>query len=104
MSRAPSGTILLDTGCFSPQADRTTALDVSVVTACEERAKITESRADTFERIVAARKDISSLTSFQILHKDLKVVRGLPIPGMPILLRVRQQQGQGDPTSPGGKV
>lgn len=81
------GTVLLDTACFSPQADRTTPLDLAVAEACEDKWSIEESRSATFDRIISARKDVSSLTSFQILHKDMKVVRGLPLPGMPLLVR-----------------
>ncbi|KAK3912253.1 Exopolyphosphatase PRUNE1 [Frankliniella fusca] len=80
------GTVLLDTGCFSVQADRTTPLDVAAVEACENVCS-TEDRTSTFDQIVGARKDISSLTSFQILHKDMKVVRGVPLPGMPLLVQ-----------------
>ncbi|XP_026279117.1 exopolyphosphatase PRUNE1 isoform X1 [Frankliniella occidentalis] len=79
------GTVLLDTACFSPQADRTTPVDVAAVEACESVSN-TEDRATTFDRIVCARKDVSSLSSFQILHKDMKVVRGVPLPGMPLLV------------------
>lgn len=81
-------TILLDTGCFSAQADRTTALDVAVVEACEKRGAGTkDSRSAAFEEIINARKDVSKLTAFQLLHKDMKVVRGLPLPGMPLLVQ-----------------
>ncbi|KAE8743364.1 hypothetical protein FOCC_FOCC011016 [Frankliniella occidentalis] len=51
-----------------------------------ERGSSLEDRATTFDRIVCARKDVSSLSSFQILHKDMKVVRGVPLPGMPLLV------------------
>ncbi|XP_034251535.1 exopolyphosphatase PRUNE1 isoform X2 [Thrips palmi] len=82
------GTVLLDTACFSAQADRTTPSDTAIVSACEERGTGHASdRSATFEDIIAARKDVSELTALQILHKDMKVVRGLPLPGMPLLVQ-----------------
>ncbi|XP_050677061.1 exopolyphosphatase PRUNE1, partial [Leptidea sinapis] len=41
-----------------------------------------------FERLIASRSDISSLTPDQILRKDLKIIGNIMVPAFPILVQV----------------
>lgn len=88
-------TIILDTVNFSDSAARATAKDVEICLALEEELNKFDSalpsRNELFESLVKARADISSLTSSQLLRKDLKILNSskdknvkIALPGFPL--------------------
>jgi hypothetical protein len=45
-------------------------------------------RRKLFGELLAARCDVSCLTPSQLLVKDMKIASGVPVPGLPILVKV----------------
>lgn len=83
------GPIILDTINFSPEADKARPLDHQVLARMEAILEIHDLayRQLLFDDLAAARSDVSSLDSYQILFKDMKTVGNNPIvavPGYPI--------------------
>lgn len=69
--------IVLDTINFSQEADKVRPLDISTADYVEKllcMENVIESRKVLFDELVAARADVSSLDSLQLLSKDLKIV------------------------------
>ncbi|XP_069670608.1 exopolyphosphatase PRUNE1-like isoform X2 [Periplaneta americana] len=81
------GPIVLDTACFSAAAERTTELDLQVVAQLEARGAGSQKREELFSELLAAQSDVSTLSPGQLLLKDMKVASGIPVPGLPILVR-----------------
>lgn len=84
-----SGPIILDTINFSPDADKARPLDSEVLAKMESILEVHDLsyRTKLFDELVAARCDVSSLDSYQILFKDMKVIgerMRFAIPGYPI--------------------
>lgn len=84
--------IILDTVNFSVEADRAKPSDVRVVEQIEHELSLNKAeRAIIFNRLVAARADVSTLDSQQILSKDLKIIMNdntkIAIPGFPLLVK-----------------
>lgn len=86
--------IVLDTVNFSKEADKAKPLDKMICDKLETVLNIDEAkRVLLFNELVAARADVSSLDSLQILSKDLKIIsnfngkRVIAIPGYPISVR-----------------
>lgn len=96
------GAIVLDTVNFSPEADKVRPLDIEVTEKLEELLSITDSGYKTrlFKALNEARSDISTLDSFQILSKDLKIISGLravvAIPGFPMSVQkyIRMEEAE----------
>lgn len=89
--------IILDTVNFSPSADKSRELDVSIANQIEDIIEFdVKSRKHLFNELIKARSDISSLTPLQLLSKDLKIILNpsksivIAIPGFPILVEVIQ--------------
>ncbi|XP_050330427.1 exopolyphosphatase PRUNE1 [Bactrocera neohumeralis] len=92
-------TIVLDTVNFSESANRATPKDIEICEKLEEllskppNSKPLTERTKLFDALVAARADISSLTSMQLLRKDLKILSNgddsvnIAIPGFPMLVQ-----------------
>ncbi|XP_036339408.1 exopolyphosphatase PRUNE1-like isoform X1 [Rhagoletis pomonella] len=92
-------TIVLDTVNFSESANRATTKDVEICMRLEEFLeelpvdKVGTKRTQLFDSLVAARADVSSLTSLQLLRKDLKILTtndaklNIAIPGFPLLVQ-----------------
>nr|XP_014094043.2 exopolyphosphatase PRUNE1 [Bactrocera oleae] len=92
-------TIVLDTVNFSASANRATPKDIEICAKLEEllsklsNGKPLSERTKLFDILVAARADISSLTSMQLLRKDLKILSNgngsvnIAIPGFPMLVQ-----------------
>lgn len=80
------GTIVLDTVNFNEDANRFKELDSKIAAQLENKFKITEKRSDFYAKLVKARSDVSALTPLQILHRDLKFVDNVGIPGVPMLV------------------
>lgn len=88
--------IVLDTVNFSPAADKAQRLDYSIAEQLQRLLDISESSSNQmFDDLVAARVNVSSLDSLQILSKDLKTIASnrnalkmVAIPGFPILVQV----------------
>lgn len=85
MAKLLYSTIILDTVNFNNDANRYKDLDFNVINKLEKLFKIEECRENIYNELIKARSDISGLTSVQILQKDMKIVNGLPIPGVPML-------------------
>lgn len=94
--RAP---IVLDTVNFSEAAGKTHPLDIEMNDDIERLLQLdTTSRLELFNELVAARNSVDTLSTLQILSKDLKIItyqsiekypRSIAIPGFPILAEVR---------------
>ena len=81
------GPILIDTGNFSKKVDRATATDIEIVETLEKIGHLNPDRTKLFNEIVNAKTDVSQLTPNDLLIKDLKVVVGVPIVGLPMLVK-----------------
>ncbi|XP_076764575.1 exopolyphosphatase PRUNE1-like isoform X1 [Xylocopa sonorina] len=81
------GPILIDTSNFSKEADRATPVDVEIVAALEKAGQLNLDRNKVFNEINKAKSDISELTADDLLIKDIKVTAGVPIIGLPILVK-----------------
>jgi exopolyphosphatase len=90
------GTIVLDTVNFSKEADKARPLDHEAAERIERIIGISETltfRTSLFNRLVAARADVSTLNALQMLSKDMKLLRNerngivVAIPGYPILVQ-----------------
>lgn len=69
------GPIVLDTINFSKEADKVRPLDIEMVEYIENILEIEKSnRKAIYDELVAARADVSSLNSLQLLSKDLKII------------------------------
>lgn len=71
------GSVVLDTINFSKEADKVRPLDIEIGEFIESILNIEDAskvRKETFDELVAARADVSSLDSLQILSKDLKII------------------------------
>ncbi|XP_067637166.1 exopolyphosphatase PRUNE1-like isoform X1 [Eurosta solidaginis] len=92
------GAIILDTVNFSEAANRTTPKDLQICANLEELlTQLTDQkellqRTELFDGLVAARANISNLSSLQLLRKDLKILTTtnasliIALPGFPILV------------------
>ncbi|XP_066996498.2 exopolyphosphatase PRUNE1 [Anabrus simplex] len=81
------GPILLDTACLSPNAGRTSQLDLDVISELDKHIGYAVKRDEIFQNLLDARSDISSLSPPQLLVKDMKIINGVPICGLPILVQ-----------------
>lgn len=74
---------------MSRKVRRATAADISVLNALEQLGGLTsETRTETFNKIMDAKTDISELTLEELMIKDLKVTNGIPLVGFPFLVEV----------------
>ncbi|KAF2894315.1 hypothetical protein ILUMI_11863, partial [Ignelater luminosus] len=78
--------IIFDTIAFSPEAGRVKELDILVSKKLSERFPLDHDVKSVFDELWSAHNDVSHLTPKQLLSKDLKIVEGLPIPGLPMLV------------------
>ncbi|XP_043524637.1 exopolyphosphatase PRUNE1 isoform X2 [Frieseomelitta varia] len=81
------GPILIDTCNFAKEANRATIVDVEVTNALEKAGSLSLDRDKVFNEIVEAKSDISRLTTDDLLIRDLKVTSGIPIVGLPMLVK-----------------
>lgn len=79
------GTIILDTVNFNKDAKRFQKLDIMMAEYLEKNYSLTHTRDNIYKQLTKARSDISLLTPAQILHRDMKIVKEIPIPGVPML-------------------
>lgn len=89
------GPIVLDTVNFLAAAGKTKQLDIEINQRIEELLNVSENdRSQLFKTLTTANADVSSLTPYQILSKDLKTVSNkdksvfVAIPGIPLLVEV----------------
>uniref|UniRef100_A0A182LRY8 DHHA2 domain-containing protein n=1 Tax=Anopheles culicifacies TaxID=139723 RepID=A0A182LRY8_9DIPT len=90
------GAIVLDTVNFSKQADKAKPLDYEIVEKIETYRNISEAnrlthREQLFQALVQARSDVSELSAYQLLQKDLKIIsqndRTVSVPGFPMAVQ-----------------
>ena len=76
--------MLIDTANLSPAANWATEVDRNAVEKLEAILKGCGSydRNETFEKLMAAKSDVSKLTAEQILRKDAKVVAINEVPSV----------------------
>lgn len=79
-------TIIYDTIALKSEHGKAKPLDIEIGTKLEQKFNFTEDRQLLFDRLWAAHNDVSHLTAKQLLYKDLKVVEGVFIPGLPMLV------------------
>lgn len=89
------GPIILDTVNFLESAGKTKPLDIEINAAIETTLGLTEAdRLNLFNELIKARSNVSSLSTMQLLYKDLKIVSNkdksyvVAFPGFPILVEV----------------
>lgn len=92
------GPIVLDTINFSKEADKVRPLDFAMAEFIEQVLEIgTTNRKTIYEELVAARADISSLNSLQLLSKDLKIISSddgrvrVAIPGVDVFEYIKME-------------
>lgn len=61
-------------------------LDLVISNKLEQNYSLKANVTEIFDELWNAHNDISHLTSKQLLYKDLKVVNGIPMPGLPMLV------------------
>lgn len=83
-----SGTIILDTYCFSETVKRYTDLDREIVNQCKILGKIDISEDDLFNQLKESKNDVSQLSAPQLLIKDMKTVYNIPISTLTTLAQV----------------
>lgn len=89
------GPIVLDTVHFLESVGRAKPLDIEINAAIETTLGSTEAdRLKLFNELIKARSDVSSLSTMQLLFKDLKIISNkdksyvVAFPGFPILVEV----------------
>lgn len=80
-------TIVFDTIGFNEEAAKAKPLDYQVATALEKILRISPNRKETFEILWEAHNDVSHLTAKQLLSKDVKFLKNVCIPGLPMLVK-----------------
>lgn len=78
--------IVYDTIALKPQNLKATALDIEVAKKLEALHGFDEEHQELYDRLWGAHVDVSHLTPSQLLQKDLKLVEGVYIPGLPMLV------------------
>lgn len=66
---------------------RTFEDDVSIAERLEKILKPTQTRKDIFNTLWKIHNDISSFTTKDLLRRDLKIVKTIPIAGVPMLVK-----------------
>lgn len=79
-------TIIFDTQSLSPESKRAKELDFKIAEYLETKFSFPDRREDLYKKIWRAHNDVSQLTPQQILVKDCKVVKKIPVPGLPMLV------------------
>lgn len=89
------GPIVMDTINFSESAGKAKPLDVEVNGKIEKLLHLTaDDRTRLYHNLLTAISDVSSLSAYQLLSKDLKVISNrdksiyVAIPGYPLLVEV----------------
>ncbi|KAK4877720.1 hypothetical protein RN001_010226 [Aquatica leii] len=78
--------ITFDTIGFNPEADKVKELDITVSKQLENIIEKKDA-VKRYKELWQAHNDVSHLSPKQLLSKDLKFINGLPIPGLPMLVR-----------------
>ncbi|XP_060534631.1 exopolyphosphatase PRUNE1 [Cylas formicarius] len=79
-------TIVFDTIALLPENGKAKDLDLQVCNILEKQFEFTEGRKNLFDRLWRVHNDVSHLSPKQLLYKDLKVVEGVLVPGLPMLV------------------
>ncbi|CAH2083733.1 unnamed protein product [Euphydryas editha] len=82
--------IILDTVNFSKEVNKATPLDREIIDYLESILKFEnceQTRQIKLEKLLKARSDVTSLTSSQLLRKDLKILEDVFVPSFPILVK-----------------
>ncbi|CAG9577434.1 unnamed protein product [Danaus chrysippus] len=90
LSSRPYRVIILDTVNFSKDVNKGTPSDEDAVTYLERLMRIDDyhkERCSKLLSLLSARSDVSSLSSSQLLRKDLKILGDVLVPSFPILVK-----------------
>lgn len=79
-------TIVFDTIAFKPSAAKAKELDFEIAAKLENYLNIKPDRENKFEELWKAHNDVSNLSPKQLLYKDVKVLKDVVIPGLPMLV------------------
>ncbi|RZC33459.1 hypothetical protein BDFB_003723 [Asbolus verrucosus] len=79
-------TIIYDTIGLDKDCGKTFDEDIAAAEHLEKILKPTQSRKELFEELWKIHNDTSNLSTKELLYRDLKVVQGVPIPGLPLLV------------------
>ncbi|XP_061381758.1 exopolyphosphatase PRUNE1 isoform X2 [Danaus plexippus] len=82
--------ILLDTANFSKEVNKATPSDEDAVLYLEcliKPADYQKERSSKVLQLLSARGDVSSLSSSQLLRKDLKILGDVLVPSLPVLVK-----------------
>ncbi|KAJ0184282.1 hypothetical protein K1T71_000705 [Dendrolimus kikuchii] len=83
-------TIILDTVNFSKEVNKATPRDEEVMLYLESLLKYKDCESERkrkLDSLVAARSDVSSLNTAQLLRKDVKILGDVLVPSFPILTK-----------------
>ncbi|XP_063920417.1 exopolyphosphatase PRUNE1 [Zophobas morio] len=79
-------TIIYDTIGLNKEHGKTFDEDLTVAQRLEDILKTSPNRKDLFDLLWKVHNDSSTLTTKDLLYRDLKIVKGIPIPGLPMLV------------------
>lgn len=70
-----------------PEKGKAKQLDIDIALELEKKYKFSSNkRQELFDKLWAAHNDITHLTPKQLLYKDMKLIDGVYIPGLPKLV------------------
>lgn len=78
--------IIFDTIALNPEAQKVTPLDIQVAKQLQDNFGFTSDYQTLFDQLWTEHNNVSQLTPYQLLHKDLKVVEEIFMPGLPTLV------------------
>nr|XP_033332158.1 exopolyphosphatase PRUNE1-like isoform X1 [Megalopta genalis] len=90
------GPILIDTCNLSKEVNRATPSDIKTLEKLERIAYSIHNRDAEYHGLIQAQRDISELSFDDLLIRDVKEVAGVPIVGLPILVRKFIDSGGSD--------
>lgn len=79
-------TIIFDTIALNPEHGRVRQLDIKIAEKLEKKFDLPKDRQKLFEYLWRVHNDTENLTAAQLLLRDLKIVDGIPLPGLPTLV------------------
>ncbi|XP_044270023.1 exopolyphosphatase PRUNE1 [Tribolium madens] len=89
-------TIIYDTIGLDKEYGKTFEDDLKAAQYLENILKPTQARKELFNVLWKIHNDTSTLSTQDLLYRDLKVVKGIPIPGLPILVEEYLNRGDAD--------
>ncbi|XP_057652241.1 exopolyphosphatase PRUNE1-like [Diorhabda carinulata] len=79
-------TIVVDCKALDPSKGKARELDCKMAELLEKKYNFNDTRRTLFKKIMNLRTNVSNLTPKQILYKDTKIIKGVPMPSLPMLV------------------